>query len=473
MESLTELIDLVTQKRVKKVELFDESSRNKNSNYYKLFDGIHSQKYKSDDDAAQDIYQCSASAKKYLILKTRLKQKLLNTLFFLDVERNEDISEYETSMQECSKELYYAKILLLNKHWKIAIPTIEKIFKKAQQMGLTLVEYECANLLRQFYCEQNNHKSFLEYKNFSDRAEQRMVAENRSSKFYQDVKAKYQKMKGDRSLIIKKAEDYAAILGQDSRNFKSNLIKDNYLKIKNISARLSQDYQDTLTNLQEQEKHQKEASFYFTARQAQDIQLEMLNTFCHIRREDHAEQYLHHHSTSEEGSPAWFKIQEYRLLISLHSQNYLQSTDVFRVALQQNAFRHLSFLSKEKWKCFQAYLHYVYKSKKNKSIRNFIQNSKINLKLSEYIDDRPPFAKEKRGLNISILALQILFYLERWDLDGINDCIQALDPYCRRYPKRDMNFRSECFILMLKEMQKEDFRFYQTKKAVEKPIRIC
>ena len=82
MDALNELIKLVTKKRVKKVELFDENSRNKSSNYFKLFDGIHTRRYQSDTDAAQDIYQCDPSEKKYLILKTRLKQKLLNTLFF-------------------------------------------------------------------------------------------------------------------------------------------------------------------------------------------------------------------------------------------------------------------------------------------------------------------------------------------------------------------------------------------------------
>src|SRR4028118_1142287 len=106
MDSLSELIRLVTKKRIKKVELFDESSRNKSSNYFKLFEGIHSGHYRSDQDAAKDIYDCDPSEKKYLILKTRLKQKLLNTLFFLDFEDDENVPAYKNALYDCNKTLY-------------------------------------------------------------------------------------------------------------------------------------------------------------------------------------------------------------------------------------------------------------------------------------------------------------------------------------------------------------------------------
>ena len=61
MDSIAEIIKIVTKRRIKKVELFDESSRNKNSNYFKLFEGIHQGTYKSDEEAAKDLYDCDPS----------------------------------------------------------------------------------------------------------------------------------------------------------------------------------------------------------------------------------------------------------------------------------------------------------------------------------------------------------------------------------------------------------------------------
>lgn len=468
MEALTELIELVTKKRIKKIELFDESSRNKNSNYFKLFDGIHSRRYKTDEEAADDIYQCEASAKKYLILKTRLKQKLLNTLFFLDIGKTDGITEREQTYYECSKILYHARILLLNKNWKLAIPTLEKTLKKAQEFEVTAIEYECANLLRQHYCEQNNYRSFLTYKEISEQTESKMIAENHAEKYYQELVAHYSKSRYSKDVVLRKAEEYALIIQEYYKKYKSNAIRDSYLKIRTLTYKLSNDYSSTLQVLKEREEHQNQAQKFFALPEKEKLQMDILNTYLHLKDYDNTEEYIKSLVRIEEGGDTWFKLQEYRLLTGVHTENYEASASVFKSVLQQNNFRLLSEEDKNKWKCFQAYLHYIYKSKKLKSIRPLIQNSKINFKLSEFVDDRPPFSKEHRGLNIAILSSQILFYLDRWDLDGISDCIQALAPYCRRYPKKDMNYRGECFITMLREMQKEDFRFYQTRKNTEK-----
>ncbi len=468
MEALSELIELVTQKRVKKVELFDENSRNKTSNYYRLFEGIHSKRYHTDQEAAQDIYQCEASAKKYLILKTRLKQKLLNTLFFLDLNHNDHLTEREVILQECNKALYYTKTLILNRSNRVAIPTVEKTHKKAQEYELTWVEMECAHLLRQHHFQENNYKDFLTYKNIGERLERKMMAENRAQKYYEELLSTHKRSANHREAILDKSEDYLQQLHEDIIHFNSHLIKSYYLKIKIFRQKLSNDYQEALHTLQEQEQHQTQHQTFFSQSQMEELQLEKMLAFLHVPQTAPDQKPSPTCHIFEEGSPNWYKLQEYKLLSAMHQQSYLLAAQVFQSVLQQSSFRQLSNLKKEKWKTIQAYLHYVYKFYKQKEIRDLIQNSKITFKLSEYADDRPPFSKERRSLNINILASQIMFYIERLDWDGVKDCIKALEPYCRRYPKKDINFRSECFISMQMQMAKEDFRFYQTRKSTEK-----
>jgi hypothetical protein len=47
------------------------------------------------------------------------------------------------------------------------------------------------------------------------------------------------------------------------------------------------------------------------------------------------------------------------------------------------------------------------------------------------------------------------------------NCLKELNQYCRRYPKKDGSFRSECFINMLNILQKTDYRYYATQKATQ------
>jgi hypothetical protein len=467
METLLELINLVTQKRVKKVELFDENSRNKSSNYYKLFGGIHSQRYRNDEEAAQDIYQCAASEKKYLILKTRLKQKLLNTLFFLDVEPSEQISDYESVLNECEKTLFHVKTLLLHKAQYIALPLIEKMLKKAQEYNLTSIEYECAIMMYKHYAEVNLYKDFLLYKAMAERIEQKLMAENNAEKLLVELKISYYKSKVEKEGLVKMAEEFSVIIRRDLQKFNSDKLKDNYLKIKTIQARLLYDFPSVLKYLDEREEHLKNSAKYRSQSQIDEIQIEKMNAYLHLKDFEGAIKYRNQINITSERE-VWFILQEYSLLLALHTNNFVDAAQVFQQTLEHSKFRTMPSTQKERWLVFQAYLHYVYKSQKIKAIRLLTQNAKIEFKLSDFLEIKPEFSKSNRGLNMSILTIQLLFYLEKMDTEGMSECIQSLEPYSRRYPKRDASYRSECFIGMLTEMWKEDFRYYQTRKNAEK-----
>ncbi len=468
MEALRELVELITRKRVKKVELFDEQSRNKNSNYYQLFEGIHTSKYASDEEASQDIYQCEASAKKYLILKTRLKQKLLNTLFFLDIDDQDNLSPKEVALYECGRGLYHAKVLLQNQSDTIAIPIIEKIYKKAREHALTEIEYDCAKILTKYYGESQNFKDFINFKNITERLEKKLFAENRAERFYLETQITYQKSKSHRETAQKLAQSYIQIIKEDLQKYKSQLLENYLLKLQTLQGQFDDNFSATLHSLNQQEQLYYSKPEIYAQEQIALLQIEKMGTFLQLKDYTQSEQYYQSLSETEFNEAHWFEMQELRLLLALHTQQYIQAAEVFKVTIEHNNFRLLSEENKQKWTVFQAYLHYCYRYLKQKNVRLLIQNTKLNFKLSEFVDDRPLFSKAQRGLNIASIALQVLYYLERQDTTSITDCTQALDMYRRRYPKKDEYFRSECLINMMIEMKEQDFRFYQTRKKTDK-----
>lgn len=79
------MVGLVTKQRLNNIELIDERLPDGKENLYlKLFKGIADGVFNSDEEAALQLYQTSAKNKKYLMLKSRLKERLINTLFFLN-----------------------------------------------------------------------------------------------------------------------------------------------------------------------------------------------------------------------------------------------------------------------------------------------------------------------------------------------------------------------------------------------------
>ena len=69
----------------------------------------------------------------------------------------------------------------------------------------------------------------------------------------------------------------------------------------------------------------------------------------------------------------------------------------------------------------------------------------------------PIFSKDKRGLNISILIVHVLFLLLRKKYDEIIDRVDALSQYKHRHLRDDASMRSNFFINMLLQVPKRDF----------------
>ena len=72
------------------------------------------------------------------------------------------------------------------------------------------------------------------------------------------------------------------------------------------------------------------------------------------------------------------------------------------------------------------------------------------IRLGKFLNNVPSFAKDKHGMNIPVLVIQMAFLILQKKYDGAAERIDALNKYCDRYLKtNNPNFRCNCFIKML------------------------
>ncbi len=90
----------------------------------------------TDDDASKLIYGTKSDDDRFRMLKSRLKQKLLNHLFFLDfTENNQRVSnQFE---QECVQQLHQARMLMFTGEVKIAKSLVLKALTAAERCEFT------------------------------------------------------------------------------------------------------------------------------------------------------------------------------------------------------------------------------------------------------------------------------------------------------------------------------------------------
>ena len=156
-----------------------------------------------------------------------------------------------------------------------------------------------------------------------------------------------------------------------------------------------------------------------------------------------------------EGSFNWFKFQEYYFLLSMHSREYQQAYAVFTAIVEHRKFKALPENIREIWRIYEAYLHYLINTS---HINSAADDKRFNrFRLGKFLNDTPIFSKDKRGMNIPILVIQILFMILQKKYDQAINRIDSIEKYCSRYLKKDDTYRSNNFIKLLLQIPASGF----------------
>ncbi|MBV6653095.1 MAG: hypothetical protein KI786_05035, partial [Mameliella sp.] len=112
MKNLLEIARVVTKRKVRKIEIFDDHSlRNNKSKFNLFYEALRDNKFKNDREAASALYNCSPTDPKYRQLKSRFRKRLLNTLFFLDINMPK-AANYDRAYYSCHKDWTLVKTLI-------------------------------------------------------------------------------------------------------------------------------------------------------------------------------------------------------------------------------------------------------------------------------------------------------------------------------------------------------------------------
>ena len=105
----------------------------------------------------------------------------------------------------------------------------------------------------------------------------------------------------------------------------------------------------------------------------------------------------------------------------------------------------------------------------NKRKKISISNPRIlSFRLKKFLNDIPIFSRDKRGYNIPVLIIQILFLIVNKKYERLSDRMEAIEKYTTRYLKKNENFRSNCFIKMLLQIPKRNFHRVAVERHAKK-----
>lgn len=453
MENLQELTTIVSRIKTRRIEIIGKERTVYGKQTKKLYDGMVAGKYNSEHEAAIDIYGPDYKPNNFTRLKIILTEKLINTLFFIDIS-DYNFSNFQKAYIECEKLRTAIKILLSRTARGAAIKISEKLIQKSMKYEFTDITLEVARVLRRHYRTHdiNAAKEKL-YHGIVIKYFRILEAEIEVENCFELIIKETANSKGAKTEVIRAISKYEEKISAFFPKYESyklgqfahmaTIRKYEYLK----------DYQSISTackaaiNYFESKKElfSKVISYKFYLRQiAVSVPLKEFE-----KGEIIAKKTLVYF---DEGCLNWFMAMDSYFLLSLHTGNYAKAVDIFRKATQNKRFRNLTNDYKEMWRVYEAYLEYLRKVGELGTEQN-----KKSFRIGKFMNEVPIFSKDKKGVNVAIIIVQVLFLIAQGKEVKVIDKMEALRMYVHTHLRQDDSLRSNCFIKMLLNMVKSNF----------------
>lgn len=471
MEELKELVRVISKHKVKQIEVIGNSSVNgdKDSKFQSLYSLVHDGEVNTDQDALDLLYGDSPkSQQSYTKLKNRLKTRLLNTLFLIDVNQPQ-FTDIQQAFFTCNKNWMATRMLLSRGARKSALNLAERTLRIAQHYEFTeLIIYLAKELRFHYSLVDANKIKYSLYDELVSKQSKIFEAELQAEKFYTDVMKEFgSSQQAISDQLVRKAANYSDQLLRQYSNVQSfRFIRISYL-LHIIRHQINFDFEKAIVSCQnaiefiQSKPYESQVAIF-------GFNLRLLSCYVQLMRFEEGEHLATHYSNAlPPGSYNWFVIQFYYFLLSSHSRRYNQCYDILQSVVTHKNFDAFYENHKQLWYVNEAFVHFlIYSGQIDPTKSTFPEPRKF--RLYKFLNEIPIYSKDKRGINISILIVHVLLLLQKRNFSKIIDRVDALNQYCHRYLRKDDTFRANCFIKMLLQMPKANFNRIRTERYAAK-----
>ncbi len=448
MKTLQELIAIVNKYKTRHVKVIGNEERNGNGGgrIFDLYDAISQGAAKSDMEAA-NFLGVDIRSSTYRNLKNELKNRLINTVFFIDVKQA-NYNDYQRAYYNAWKDMAAAMVLFGKRARTSALEISKKVLQIAKKYEHIDLAVSVLKVLRLHYGSiAGDLIKFKMYNEELKHYQKALDAEMEAEEYYCIMAAEYINSKATKKENYDQALEFAGILEPLVKQFPYARLQLLYYLIKITAYMNINDFESTRQVCIEGIKcfnkkkfeHQTAIQILLHQQLICNIQLKQF--------EEGKKAASRSLANIPEGTHNWFTHYELEFKLAMHTQNYQESYNILKTIESHTNFNQLPAHQQEKWQIHRAFIHYLVileKIKPEKGDRSF-----NNFRIGRFLNEVPKYAKDKAGMNITILIIQILFLILKKQYDKTIDRIEAIEKYCYRYLRQDHTYRSNCFIKML------------------------
>jgi hypothetical protein len=457
MDELKDLLKIAFSKRVDKIELIYNGEAHGNSTMRKLADGIRRGIFASEEEAANKISGTDKNGPAYKMLKKRLKERLYNTLLFMQpLESKSD--KYHLLVYECYKQMVVAKMLTSLGFNKSASRIMVRLITKAEPIELFEVVQQCAIALQRKSILEKSYVRFEEFNRIFESANKKLVAEARAEQMNYDVIVSFNNNLAHLPEFRLKLETYKKRIDRLQKRFPTFLINYYYYYISIVYNQLHRNYDVAVKLSAEFENFIINSGIFYNTQRHGNILTIRLDA-CLL-----AKNYTEGREAAEKAfgfyskeNINWFALQEMFFLLCLNTNNLKDAANSYVEVTSNPRYSQLEEHRRQLWKVYGAYLWFMLLYHGEQKNYPEIVKQYADFKFSYLINNISHYSKDKKGIWGAVLILQILFFLQAREFVEISTRIDAVRVYVYRYLNKKEAFRANIFVKMLLLMEKYNF----------------
>jgi hypothetical protein len=449
---LLELAEVANLKRISKIEIFDGASlKGKSSKFNDLYLGLTSGKLRSDREAAKTIYQTVPSDDRYRQLKSRFRKRLLNTVFFLNLNAPLK-ARYEQAYAESQKEWALINLLRLYDANDNVHAMSRQLLTICKKHHFTDLSVQVLTLLVDQAIRDENENEFKEYHGLLKEAMVLYQAETEARFIYQQVKMRLHQI----TLPISKAEwaDWQNSLIRISELNPSPKIQ--YLSYL-IGARhyfAFREFGLAITIAQQTEGIFKQYPHFFSQEDLYEMRyIHMLALLAHHDFNGAAALSEVTLRKMEPGSTNWLNFLNLSFLSGFHAANYPYAYQVLQKVFSYQKFKLQPESVQQMWSLYRAALFFFLRQNSRK---HTTQYSSLFDPVT-FMQSPALFEKDQRILTIWTLIIQLLYLIENKLFNKAAENIERLKHYARHQLNTETQIRTIAFIRCLNTLVKAEF----------------
>ena len=380
-------------------------------------------------------------------LKSRVLQKLLNNLYFLD----HDDSRFPVSRKydvQCVQLFQQANILRLEGEYILSEKIMRKCLRIALDADFILYAILCARSLRILYAERRQPGKLTYVTEQLNHLQKVFMLEEEAENIYSEVKLSLAHTVKMRRALLNKLPSLISKLEFIYKKTNS------YLSFY-YSYVVKINYYELIGNYEEIIKYTKKIDKLWDNNKINKKRFDkrfnnFMSVYAHLRARKVksglilAEKYIKdiHHTSGN-----WFYFLEYYFLLAVHAKQYSQAKELLKTAHKNPSYRKQRPAAQQRWDLFEVYLYFISPEVSPARAMHF----------ARFIQTVPDYARDKQGYNVAILILQFLHYLKTHDVERLLSNLESLRKYQQRHLRDEATLRSQLFFKLLLLIVKENF----------------